>query len=162
MACQNKDARSQAMLGQHVYFTCHPAGQSSAACVSSAAPKKNSFDRGRPVWPPQSNVTNDRLRGVFAPPAKNQGVWGGSAPQQNNSKKNYEKNSKMFVKKIHFTSNHKSLFFQDKLEKLLKILGFRVSFLETLFLKKLTVVYDQPLGSMTWQQVILPRQSKLA
>ena len=41
----------------------HPAGRSSAARVSSAAPKKKSFDRDGPVWPPQSNVTNDRLRG---------------------------------------------------------------------------------------------------
>ena len=39
-----------------------------AARVSSAAPKKRSFDRGGPVWPPRSNVTNDRLRGGFAPP----------------------------------------------------------------------------------------------
>ena len=43
-----------------------------AAHVSSAAPKKKSFDRGGPVWPPRSNVTNDRLRGW---------VWGGFAPQ---------------------------------------------------------------------------------
>ena len=41
------------------------------ARVSSAAPKKKSFDRGGPVWPPRSNVTNDRLR---------EGL-GGSAPQ---------------------------------------------------------------------------------
>ena len=34
-----------------------------AAHVSSATPKKKSFDRGGPVWPPWSNVTNDRLRG---------------------------------------------------------------------------------------------------
>ena len=34
-----------------------------AARVSTAAPKKKSFDRGGPVWPPRSNVTNDRLRG---------------------------------------------------------------------------------------------------
>ena len=40
-----------------------PAGRSSAARVSSAAPEKKSFDRGGPVWPPRSNVTNDRLRG---------------------------------------------------------------------------------------------------
>ena len=59
MVCQSKIARSQA-------------GRSSAARVSSAAPKKKSFDRGGPVWPPRSNVTNDRL-GV--------GVWGGFAPQ---------------------------------------------------------------------------------
>ena len=48
-----------------------PAGRSSAARVSSAAPKKKTFDRGGPVWPPRSNVTNDRLGGV----------WGGFAPQ---------------------------------------------------------------------------------
>ena len=38
-------------------------GRLSAAPVSSAAPKKKSFDRGGPVWPPRSNVMNDRLRG---------------------------------------------------------------------------------------------------
>ena len=35
-----------------------PAGR-----LSAAASKKKSFDRGGPVWPPRSNVTNDRLRG---------------------------------------------------------------------------------------------------
>ena len=34
-----------------------------AARVSSAAPKKKSFDRGGPVWPPWSDVTNDRFKG---------------------------------------------------------------------------------------------------
>ena len=32
------------------------------ARVVSGAEKKT-FDRGGPVWPPRSNVTNDRLRG---------------------------------------------------------------------------------------------------
>ena len=45
------------------------------ARVVSGAEKK-SFDRGGPVWPPRSNVTNDRLTGGFAPPAKDWGVWG--------------------------------------------------------------------------------------
>ena len=58
-----------------------PAGRSSAARGSSAAPKRKSFDRGGLVWPPRSNVTNDRLRGgsggALAPQTKN----GGSAPQ---------------------------------------------------------------------------------
>ena len=40
-----------------------PAGRSSAARVSSAAPKKKAFDRGGPVWPPRSNAKDDRLRG---------------------------------------------------------------------------------------------------
>ncbi len=46
-----------------------PAGRSAGrpavrvAHVSSAAPKKRSFDRGGPVWPPRSNVTNDRSGG---------------------------------------------------------------------------------------------------
>ena len=56
-----------------------PSARSSAARVSSAAPKKQSFDRGGPVWPPRSNVTNDRLTGgsgeALPPPAKNRGVW---------------------------------------------------------------------------------------
>ena len=33
-----------------------PARRSSTAPVSSAAPKKKSFDRGGPVWPPRSNA----------------------------------------------------------------------------------------------------------
>ena len=44
-----------------------------AAHVSSAAPKKKSFDRGGPVWPPRSNVTNDRFGG---------GVWWAAPPSQ--------------------------------------------------------------------------------
>ena len=61
--------------------------------MSSAAPKtkKKSFDRGGPVWPPRSNVTNDRLRGGvrggFAPPAKNRRVRGAAPPSQNRKKK---------------------------------------------------------------------------
>ena len=50
------------------------------------APKKKAFDRGGPVWPPRSNVTNDRLRGGvwggFAPPAKNRGAWWAAPPSQ--------------------------------------------------------------------------------
>ena len=61
--------------------------------MSSAAPKKKSFDRGGPVWPPRSNVTNDRLRGGslplslspwsggLCPPSQKPGGLGGSAPQ---------------------------------------------------------------------------------
>ena len=37
-------------------------GRSSAARVSSAAPKKKSFDRGGPVWPPRSNAPAGRER----------------------------------------------------------------------------------------------------
>ena len=51
------------------------------ARVVSGAEQK-SFDRGGPVWPPRSNVTNDRLWGGFAPPAKNWGVWGAAPPSQ--------------------------------------------------------------------------------
>ena len=39
-----------------------PGGRPGGARVVSGAEKK-SFDRGGPVWPPRSNVTNDRLRG---------------------------------------------------------------------------------------------------
>ena len=66
-----------------------PDGRSSAAPVSSTAPKKKSFDRGGPVWPPRSNVANDRLGGGWggeAPPAKIRGVWGAAPPSQNFSK----------------------------------------------------------------------------
>ena len=48
-------------------------------CRSSAAPKKKSFDRGGPVWPSRSNVTNDRLRGAGALPP--QPKTGGSGRQ---------------------------------------------------------------------------------
>ena len=56
------------------------------APVSSAAPKKKSFDRGGPVWPPRSNAADDRLGGgIWArglcPPSKKLGVLGGIAPQ---------------------------------------------------------------------------------
>ena len=34
-----------------------------AARVSSAAPKKKSFDRGGPVWPPRSSAADDHLGG---------------------------------------------------------------------------------------------------
>ena len=47
-------------------------GRSSAAPVLLAAPKKKSFDRGGPVWPPRSNAKDVRLGG---------GGLGGSAPQ---------------------------------------------------------------------------------
>ena len=85
-------------------------GRSSAARVSSAAPKKKSFDRGGPVWPPRSNVTNDRLRGGvwggFAPQAKNWGVWGAAPYSQkpifflfSKIRKKIEKKSKRVRKK---------------------------------------------------------------
>ena len=68
------------------------AGRSLAAPVSSAAPKKKSFDWGGPVWPPWSkNAADDRLGvglGGLCPPAKNRGVLGGSAPQPKT--KNFE------------------------------------------------------------------------
>ena len=57
-------------------------GRSSAARVSSAAPKKKSFDQGGPVWPPPSNAKYGRSG--FAPPAKNREV--GAAPPQPNRK----------------------------------------------------------------------------
>ena len=77
-------------------------GRSSAARVSSAAPKKKSFDRGGPVWPPRSNVTNDRLRGGSGgalPPQPKIGGSGGQRPPAKffeNFSKNFEKFSKNF------------------------------------------------------------------
>ena len=59
--------------------------RSSVARVSSAAPKKKSFDRGGPVWPPRSNVTNDRLGGGLGglcPPSLTWGGLGGALPPQ--------------------------------------------------------------------------------
>ena len=53
-------------------------------CGSAAAPKRKAFDQGGPVWPPRSNVTNDRLGGGLGglcPPSQNPGGLGGSAPQ---------------------------------------------------------------------------------
>ena len=54
-----------------------------AVHVSSAAPTKKLFDRGGPVWPPRSNVTNDRLRrgsGRALPPQPKIGGSGGQRP----------------------------------------------------------------------------------
>ena len=80
-----------------------------AARVSSAAPKKKSFDRGGPVWPPRSNVTNDRLRGGLGglcPPSQKPGGLGGSAPQP----KIFRKISKKNPRDLYFTN---ALFYYD-------------------------------------------------
>ena len=79
-----------------------PAGRSLAARVSSAAPKKKTFDRGGPVWPPRSNVTNDRLRGGSGEALPPQPKTGGSGVQRPPAKtdsfsKNFKKNSKKFA-----------------------------------------------------------------
>ena len=47
-----------------------PAGQSPAAPVSSAVPKKKSFDRGRILWPPPSNANQEPKKDL------NQTFWG--------------------------------------------------------------------------------------
>ena len=58
--------------------SCQTSGRTlvcGARGVSGAETK--AFDRGGPVWPPRSNVTNDRLGGVLGGlcPAKIRGVW---------------------------------------------------------------------------------------
>ena len=59
--------------------------------MSSAAPKKKSFDRGSPVWPPRSNVTNDCLRGGSG------GSWGAAPPAKTeNFSKKRKKKKKFF------------------------------------------------------------------
>ena len=63
-----------------------PAGRPGGARVVSGAEKKK-FDRGGPVWPPQSNVTNDRLvAGSWAPGGAlpSQPKIGGAAPPSQN------------------------------------------------------------------------------
>ena len=77
----------------------------SAAPVSSAAPKKKAFDRGGLVWPPRSNAADDRLGGglggLCLPSQKPGGLgtqWGAAPPSQkirNKLRKKFEK----FVKK---------------------------------------------------------------
>ena len=69
-----------------------PAGRSSAAPMSSAAPKKKAFDRGGPVGPPRSNAAD-------APSQKTRGL-GGSAlqPKPNNHFVLFSKKI-MFLKK---------------------------------------------------------------
>ena len=52
-------------------------GRSSAAPVSSRAPKKKAFDRGGPVWPPRSNAADDCSVGGFAPQSKTGGSYFG-------------------------------------------------------------------------------------
>ena len=58
-----------------------PAGRPGGAHVVSGAEKK-SFDRGGPVWPPRSNVTNDRLRGGSGGALPPQPKFGGSGGQR--------------------------------------------------------------------------------
>ena len=65
-----------------------------AARVSWAAPKKKSFDRGGPVWPSRSNVTNVHLRG---PPAKNWGSGGRRPPAKNILKKPENEKTRKWV-----------------------------------------------------------------
>ena len=63
------------------------------AHVVSGAEKK-SFDRGGPVWPPRSNVTNDRFGGGSGgalPPKPKTGGSGGQRPPAKTEK---------FLKKI--------------------------------------------------------------
>ena len=73
----------------------------SAAPVSSVAPKKKSFDRGGPVWPPWSNATDDRLgggSGGLCPPNQKSGGLGGGTPQPKT--KNFEFPRNRFLEKI--------------------------------------------------------------
>ena len=65
--------------------------------------KQKAFDRGGPVWPPRSNVTNDRLGGG-PPPAKNRGVWGAAPLSQN--RKNLKKFREFIFLDLRFL-NHK-------------------------------------------------------
>jgi hypothetical protein len=53
-----------------------------ATPVSSAAPKRKSFDRGGPVWPPPSNAADDRLEDFWGalPPQPKPGGSGGQRP----------------------------------------------------------------------------------
>ena len=60
-----------------------PAGRSSAAPVSSAAPKKKAFDRGGPVWPPRSNAADNRSGSGAQPKTRGSDRLGGSDPPPN-------------------------------------------------------------------------------
>ena len=72
-----------------------------AARVSSAAPKKKSFDRGGPVWPPRSNVTNDRLGGGSGGAKPPQPKFGGSGGQRPPAKtENFSKIFRKILKKF--------------------------------------------------------------
>ena len=78
--------------------------------MSSAAPKKKSFDRGGPVWPPRSNVANDRLRGGSGGALPPQPKIGGSGGQRPPAKIRgemffFQKFFEKKLKKINFTSN---------------------------------------------------------
>ena len=55
-----------------------PDGRQQRACRQRR--RKKSFDRGGPVWPPRSNVTNDRLEGGALPPQPKIGESGGQRP----------------------------------------------------------------------------------
>ena len=60
--------------------------------------RKKKIDRGGPVWPPRSNVTNDRFRGGSGGPLPPQPKTGGSRGQRPPAKifRKNEKNRKIF------------------------------------------------------------------
>ena len=95
------------------FGTSRPVGRSSAACVSIGAEKKESFDRGGPVWPPRSNVTNDRLRGVS----------GGALPPQPKIFKNTMSSFFIFCSRDSFSGTHS----EPTEELLVALLDFEIN-----------------------------------
>ena len=83
--------KTNTYFGRNVLLAGRPAGRPGGARVVSGAEKKKSFDRGGPVWPPRSNVTNDRLRGGSAgalhPQPKTRGSGGRPQPKSKNIEK---------------------------------------------------------------------------
>ena len=70
----------------------------SGSRVVSGAENKKAFDQGGPVWPPRSNVTNDRLRwgsGGALPPQPKTGGSGGQRPPAKTEK--FSKKAKIYV-----------------------------------------------------------------
>ena len=77
-----KSLPSNALLGKP-----RPAGRPAGRPVVAHGRRRRawrqrhrSFDRGSPVWPPRSNVTNDRLG---EGPSQKPGLWGAAPPSQN-------------------------------------------------------------------------------
>ena len=67
--------------------------------------RNKSFDRGGPVWPPRSNVTNGRLGGVwegFAPPQPKTGGTGGQSPPAKIFRKNEKKKFLVFLDRLFY------------------------------------------------------------
>ena len=89
MKCRgSSETRSQSFTPIGAIFGRFRTVDVGGARIISGAEKK-SFDRGGPVWPPRSNVTNDRLGGGFGGVSPPQPKTGGSGGQRRQAEIEY-------------------------------------------------------------------------